>query len=388
MAKIYVFAGRVHHVERLSSVVNLLIQKKHDVHFVTSDNYVNIDPNTSHLIQAGIPFIHILDYLPTGNGAQSMTADALRRIDHIADFVDPFYLAGSVREASESLLAFASLLTKESPDLVLGLHENNFWYRMLAYLCSRCNIPSVSFQEGTLRLRDEKTQGKQSIAADYSTKLMCWSDMSRMTYINAGVNPDKLVVTGISHLDPYMQPYNKQQLVYNLGFDPNKSLSSFLLPQTHRYDGNWKSAISEMVGWANNSGNQLALRFHPFEDESVSENIRPVGKNVRIVSVNTLDLIRASSMVISQHSTVAAETIALGVPLVELDLDNFGVLESLAEQGVATLIRAGEISKLTDVLTGKIVVDADKLKAWSQNNLGPLDGHSTERVVEQLEVLL
>lgn len=388
MGKIFIFAGRVHHVERLNAIAELLRLKGHTVTYITADNYLNIDPNTSHLIRSNVPFTHILNYL-SANNSNGIASDALSKLGEIADCVDPFYLSGSVREAAECLIGFEHFLIQEKPDLVLGLHENNFWYRILAYCCSVQNIPCACFQEGLLRLRDETTQGKQSISADYSTKLLCWSDAARESYIKAGIPEEKLVVTGISHLDAYLQPYNKQQVKYNLGFDPNRLLASFLLPQISRYDGDWQFQLGTVVEWFGSNGYQLAIKFHPFENEQFVEQVsRSIYKSAKVVTTNVLDLIRASSLVMSQHSTVAIETLALGIPLVEMDLNNFGVLESLSEQGVATLIRSGEMNKLKDILEGKVGIDPVKLVQWKNQNIGPLDGHSTDRVVAELERLL
>lgn len=391
MAKIAVFAGRVHHVERLIGVVTLLKSKGHDVNFITLDNYLNIDPNSGHLIRGNVPFVHVLNYLPQDDTARLMTAEAISQISTITNYVDPFHVSASLREACESLVAFQAFLVKEKPDLVLGLHENNFWYRILAYLCNMLSIPSVSFQEGMLRLRDETTQGKQSIAANYSTKLLCWSEASKESYMRAGVPASKLVATGISHLDPYFVPYSKQSVAYRLGLDQNRKIVAFLLPQTNRFDGNWQEQLSRVIEWTVGKSVQLVVRFHPFESEQLANNLRAGlgnNKNVKVFTGNTIDLIRASDMVITQHSTVAVEAMALGVPLVEIDLENRGVLESLAAQGVSILVQSGEISKLSDVLSGKLVVDPAKLKEWSSRNLGPTDGHATDRVVAELEKLL
>ena len=378
----------MHHVERLRLIVNALQSRGHSVEYLTADNYLNIDPNSAHLVKSGLAFKHISAYLPPNDLAREMTEKLLNSVGEIENYVDPYHLSGSVPEACEAVTGFHGYLLKEKPDLVLGLHENNFWYRILAYKCTQFKIPAVAFQEGLLRLRDETTQGKQSIAADYSTKLLCWSDAARDSYIRAGIPESKLAVTGISHLDAYLQPFNREQMAYNLGFDPRRKVVSFLLPQTSRYEGNWQTHLQALAEWASMNGVQLAVKFHPFESEGLVESVERGMRSLKIVKADTLDLVRASSLVISQHSTVAIETVALGVPLVELDLDNHGILESLAEQGVAVSVRKGEAGKLADILSGKIAIAPAKLSAWRERNVGPLDGKSTERVCEELEKLL
>lgn len=390
MAKIFVFAGRTHHVERLRQIVSLLSLKGHSVTYLTADNYLNIDPNDAHLHRAGLTYLHALNFRRKHAPDRQQTQMLLKDFGDVADYVDPFHLAASTREAVETLNAFDACLLDEQPQLVLGLHENNFWYRMLAYLCRERNIPAVSFQEGTLRMRDEQTQGKQSIAADYSRLLFCWSESAKQAYIQAGVPEEKLFVSGIAHLDPYFSPYQPEAVVYNLGLDPRLPVVAFLLPQTSRYEGDWQRHLEMVVNWAVGLRAQLIIKPHPFESEIVPALSKQYAnyKGVRALSLPSPDIIRAANFVISQHSTVAAETIALGKVFVELDLDNLGVLESLAEQGAAVSIRGGELDNLTKVLHGELKPDPIRVKQWAALNLGPLDGKASERIVARLEQML
>ena len=107
-----------------------------------------------------------------------------------------------------------------------------------------------------------------------------------------------------------------------------------------------------------------------------------------MIESDTLALIACSDVVISQHSTVAVETLALNVTLIELDLDNCGVLESLAEQGVAIPVAGGELSKIKQVLSGELKLNPAKLKEWTDLNIGPRDTGIVSRVVGEIEALL
>jgi len=108
----------------------------------------------------------------------------------------------------------------------------------------------------------------------------------------------------------------------------------------------------------------------------------------KVIEKDTLPLIACSDVVISQHSTVAIETLALDIPLVEIDLDNCGVLESLAEQAVAIPVGGGELSKIRQVLSGELKVNTVKLQEWIAQNVGPRDVGIVDRVVAEIEKLL
>jgi hypothetical protein len=382
--KIVAFAGREHHVQRLDGIMQALTTAGANAFYVCSDNSIQIDIPAVTLVQAGKPFVHAMSYFPSGQSGNVMgqTAEVLGSIggewqQNIQSYVDPFWLAHSVHEACEYLLCFGNLLDKEKPDLVMVLHSANFWTLGLAYLCSKRGIPVVAFQEGRMRHRDQETQGKQSLAAEYVSHLCVWSESSRDAYLRAGVAPEKLHVTGIPHLDPWLK--NKRA---KMG-----KLVAFCPPLASRYEGDLGKAISQLADWALNSRITLAIRLHPFDN--IADQVRQgLGSHpyAHVVEEDVLSLIASSDLVISQHSTVAVEALALNVPVAELDLDSAGVLEALSPEGVAISVGPGELGKLNQLLDGKIAFA--NLQEWQAKHLGPLDGGSVQRVVDVIEGIL
>ena len=405
---IITFSGRVHHWQRLSPIVDELRKQGCIAPYYISDNCIQLDPPEEYLVPVGEQFVHALDFLDTESTERTtrMTHDILGRIakhnereTDIRSFVSPHWLSYSVREACEFICATEKALDSIKPDMIMVLHTNNFWGRMLAYLGYRRNTPVVAYQEGHLRHRDEKTLKKQGSAADDCTKIMCWSESARQAYIEAGIPESKLAVTGIPHLEQWFGYMANQQTwemgkklqKESLGFDPERWLVSFCPPLLSRYDGNPKTALGALADWSANNFIQLAIRLHPFEHEENVEKLKfglsghPYAK---VIESDTLALIACSNVVVSQHSTVAVETLALGVPLVELDLDSVGVLESLAEQGVAIPIGGGELDKLKQVLSGELRANPARLDEWIQSNIGPRDTRIVDRVVAEIERLL
>ena len=334
------------------------------------------------MIPACESFIHALDFLDVES------TERTTRMTHY-----------SVREACEFLCATEKALDSIKPDAVIVLHQQNFWTRTLGYLADRRGIPVVSFQEGKLRRRDQQTLNKQATAADDCSKLLCWSESARQEYLEAGIPDSKLAVTGIPHLAEWFgymaEPKNwqlgKKIQKQSLGFDPERWLVSFFPPLLSRYDGNPKTALGALADWSANNFTQLAIRLHPFEYEENVEKLKFGIKDhpyAKVIEKDTLPLIACSDVVISQHSTVAVETLALDVPLIEIDLDNVGVLESLAEQEVAIPMGGGELSKIKQVLNGELKVNPVKLQEWITQNVGPRDVRIVDRVVNEIERLL
>ncbi len=403
MSRIFIFAGRVHHYLRLGSVAASLSELGHEVFWIVADNAWNVDPSTAYLNPVGVKVLHALGYLDKTDVVDAWTSKIVASIvgHHLEDRVSPFILAYSSREAAECLYSFNGMLDTEKPSLMIVLHENNFWTKMLAYLCHIRHIPVVSFQEGMLRLRDQETQGKQSMAAEYSDKLLVWSKFAADEYIAAGIIPTKIEITGICHLDfgykliqdtEKLEQY-RQWFRARAGFIPNAPLVAFCLPQLSRYEGDPMKAVQQVVGWANTRGVNLGLRLHPFES---SEFVAQVKSQLETNVVKVIDwvadgveLILAADAVLSQHSSVAVESLALNVPLVELDFDHASVLESMARRGAAfQLTNAEELDKLIDICSGKLQLSTTILNEWKLKMAGERDGKSTERAVEVITKLL
>src|SRR3990167_1461032 len=197
MGKVVItFCGRIHHWQRLSPIVDVLRTGGITAPYFCADNAINHNPAVEYLVPAGEQFIHALDFLDTESTERTtrMTHDILGKIakhnereSDVRSFVSPFWLAYSVREACEFLCATEKALDSIKPDLIMVLHTNNYWGRILAYLGYRRNVPVVAYQEGHLRARDEKTLKKQGSAADDCTRIMCWSESARQAYIEAAI---------------------------------------------------------------------------------------------------------------------------------------------------------------------------------------------------------
>lgn len=400
--KIAVFCGREHHYKRLVGIKNALTASGCETFFFSGDNAINVDPHISILIQNSEPFKHVLDYLGPNSMAvfNKIVADGMSHLNNdtefdadLFSFVEPFWIVYSIREFAEFQVSFNLFLEQEKPDAVLFLHENNAWGRMIAYLCMEKGIPGVCFQEGMLRQRDQDTQNKQGIAADYSSLLFVWSDSARQQYISAGVSEGKIVVTGMSHLDLYLGRDSNYRMQYkaSLGYSPNLPLVTFALPQMSRYDGDPLATIGMLADYSSNNSVNMVVRPHPFESPITIANLqKQLDKHpsMKVITTGeTPDLILASDLVLSQHSTVAVEALALGVSLAEIDLSGIGILESKVEAGVVFGIGKGELEKIKQILSGELKLNPATLAQWKQINLGPLDGHSTDRVVERLMAL-
>ena len=401
--KIFAFAGRIHHFHRLAGIGIRLRDAGAEFSFICADNAWNIDPSTEYLIPDNIPYVHLLDYLLDTKEVGRLTKEFLDNTiecnSELISKTSPFIVAYSMREAIECVVGFRNFIEVEKPALVIILHENNFWTKLLAYLCHEAGIPSIAFQEGLLRYRDQETMKKQSSAAEYVNRLFVWSHSSEQAYRDAGVPAEKIKVSGMSHMDHYFKslklenwPDYRLSVRRHLGFLTDRRLVTFGLPQMNQFEGNVLQTISLLGGWAVSNQIQLAVKFHPLDSYEMVENIEKGAANmpgIRILQdIDSILLTLCSDAVLTQHSSFGLEALALDIPLLEIDLENRGILQSFVEDGVATLVGIETMDNITEVISGTKKADVEIVDEWVKKNVGPRDGGAIDRIVKVIDKLI
>lgn len=401
--KIYAFAGRIHHFHRLTGIGLRLREAGAEFSFLCADNAWNIDPSTEYLIPDNIPYVHLLDYLLDTREVSKLTKEFLdntiKNNGELISRTSPFIMTYSIREAIECVVGFRNFIKVEKPALVMILHENNFWTKLLAYLCREGDIPSIAFQEGLLRHQDQETMRKQSSAAEYVDRLFVWSQSSKQAYQDAGVPAEKIKISGMPHMDHYfksmkLKDWPDYRLVTrrHLGFKADCPLITFGLPQVSQFKGNVLRTINMLGEWAVNSQAQLAVKFHPLDSYEVVESIEREMldmSGVRILqNIDSIMLTLCSDAVVTQHSSFGLEALALDIPVLEVDLENLGILQSYVEEGVAIPIGIEMLDHITTVLSKNKTVDAKIVDKWIKKNVGPRDGEAISRILREIDNLL
>lgn len=394
--KIVFFIGRHHHALKLSNVMNALRQREHEVVTIVSTNSVNIDPSSEFVWRYDPNYRHVYDYLDSDSirhidmGAGDLFSFFVR--EELTKSIAPFWTTHSIREANECIVGFANMLNVEKPDAVFVLHSNNFFARILLYLARQHGIRTYATQEGLLRHRDQKTQNKQLSSADYVDRLFTWSDSDRQSYLDAGVESDRIVPVGPFHLDQYVQAKRSDQFVayqagfkHSIGIDHNRSLVSFMPPVASRYEGDFVRALTELSRFCSENNVQLAIRLHPF-DYGLLPQIKSLLSPYHVTFYEQDDsvaLVAFSDVIISQQSTTMIEALYLDTKRIEIDLDRIGVLESFAKRKLATLIETNRFERIFDVL--KTNEDTNEVIEWKRTNGSLVDGQSTMRIVQYME---
>ncbi len=384
--KISFFLGRIHHAQKLLPVAVELQQNGAEIEIVIANNSINIDPTTEYLHTFGVnEFHHVNDYIDNRENIDEI-AKSLGVDRSIFNHVPPFWVMSSIREASECLVGFDGYLDNSKPDAVFGLHENNFWVKILFYLAQQRGIKTYSLQEGIILEREEKDLGKYSIGTDYTDILFSWSEADKEFYSE----PDKIVPAGPSHLDDWIDvshnamKFNPVALAIKnkLGIDSNKKVIVFAPPRLDLYKGDFQKALDLLIDWTRDRGIILLLSFHPFQGGIEQlKKVSDVYPHVVVRhDINGLEYILIANVLITQTSTIAIESLLLNTPVMEIDVDYFGLEQPLWRHGAANLLEGDDLDKITQVLRGKKVDPG----GFILDRFPLADGRSAKRIVEHI----
>ena len=154
---ILVFFGREHHAQKMSPVLDELIKRGHNITVLLADNSINIDPSTEYIHKYSYKYIHASDYKYDNEYVQKEVYSLLHKFllnETVLKTVPIFWFVNAILESQKDIFRFYLILKNHKPDVVMALHANNFFTKILLYLAQELNIEAVAFQEGLLRNRD------------------------------------------------------------------------------------------------------------------------------------------------------------------------------------------------------------------------------------------
>lgn len=395
--KVSIFLGRIHHFLKLQSIISNFVDAGDDVQIILARNSINIDPATEYLHKYNITsYNYASDYIDLAGVERinSMTEQLMNfSVDpKLNSTVPPFWIASSIREAAEDIVGFEQYLKISNPDVVLALHEQNFFVKILFYLAQQKGIQTFSLQEGIILVREEDILHRYSSGTAYTNKLFSWSDYDRAFYSD----PSKIIPAGPPHLDEWillrenLPGYLAYKIKFRKTLDTNSKapLITFMPPRLDLYKGDFVADFTGLSEWTRNKGISLVLRLHPFQAGPFVQQLKDsfLDKYAHVRAYDNPDgipCIAGSDVIVTQTSTVELEAIALGVPVVEIDTGYNGLEQPLWKHGAATLVERDEFNKIGDVLQGKFDIDA--VNEFRKDRLALADGYATQRIINHVK---
>jgi len=293
-----------------------------------------------------------------------------------------------------------SILKQCRPKAVVYPYEFDVYPSAIAYLAHKSGIAVVGLQHGqskrTGNLSGYKIEDVKAKAR--LPDITClYGSYYRDLLINYSIYDEKMVtVTGVSRYDSLAKAdtiYSKEEVLKRYNISPSKKVilwtGQFL---GLSYEENIKNMDAIFSAMKDLPESVLMLKMHPREKKKnvklVKGHLKNYDINVVLITENldTDELIFASDLLITRHSTTALEAIALDKPVIVLNLSGEPDPVDYVDEGVALGVRRAE--DLKPAIEKVLKDDSDLAKnrgRYIEKYLYKIDGRATERVVKVIE---
>jgi hypothetical protein len=330
---------------------------------------------------------------------KSLTYDNVNVWPLLKDYF-AFLFVKQYPEAIECVDTMERTLKAENPKAIILSDEVGFYGRIFVTACKKFNIKTIGVQHGAI---DENHI--EYLHTDEGPILPCpipditavWGAKDQRLLSEFGLYSDSnVVVTGCPRYDYLARPdeiYNKERIHQHFLIG-NKKLVTITTQPFHVFSERerWLKAVtiaSKQVDAA-----FFVVKPHPAENSGMHESIckRYGGANIMVCTdIGTNELMYASDLMITSHSTTGLESLILGTPLMTVNLTGMPDVIPYAPSGAAV-----GVYKEEDIAPGIMNVLDGKLPANMKHNIEKyiheyayrVDGKASERVASIIEKFL
>lgn len=353
--KVMVYIALTHHTRFLSPVMKKLTVRGAKIQYIVGQAERSQEITA---IKLGLNYHHVYDYV-TDKDNEAIHKNYLLLREAFTQNLKHNFLFGTspvtvidktIYAAAVEYIGFKNCLKKERPDICFALHELNRWGKMFSFWSKKLNIPIITFQEGLYYGLNFGYTGH----VKNSTLNLVWGERIKSKLTDFEAPGDKIIPVGNTHLsnEIIFQKKNnireKKRKQYHCGNDlAILLLFSGEVPAIQKLD-----PLFDTI--ANTRNNRLFIKFHPItrkdQVESWTTSI-PGGNSPKIKAFhdneNIYDLMSLSDVcVLVQASTTGLEALAMGKPLVQIDIEmKDNMPYSFTELKVATKMTPAEFSR-------------------------------------------
>ena len=242
---------------------------------------------------------------------------ALRRVlaeQSLPLSIAPLLLTALVQQ-SRQLTTFLGALEVIRPRAVVADFDRGSFASPLVLAARALGIPTVTMVHGAVSLR-----GYTPLIADVA---LCWGEDQVEVFVRAGAPPDRLVITGC-HRSALCESPDSEAVRRRLGLAPDRdvvvlaTVSGPPLAERLRYARVFCEAMAGHPDVA------AVLRVHPVErveDYAALVRDHPFLRVIDDRAASTTETLAVASLLVCGESTIAADAVLLGCPVVLLELD-------------------------------------------------------------------
>jgi len=243
-----------------------------------------------------------------------------------------------------------------------------------------------------------------SLIGSYSkeAKILVASKAMKNQLVKSGICRERVLVTGIPRHD-YLHELSrepvgaiKSEICSYFGWDTNCKIVVYFTQLIQRvYGTDYMGRVNKLLAHAFEdlpAECRIVIKLHPREDANYSEVFS--GDRYRVIrDIDANRLLRAADLAISHFSSILSDAALLGTPLLSINILNdqhratFG---SGQELELVQINSEAEFTKIQDMLYDAKFRNAARvlLESWTKDNIGVIDGHSSERIADVIKGLV
>ncbi len=278
------------------------------------------------------------------------------------------------------------MLKVTSPDIMCLMPDGFFLQQMASALAKKYNIPTVACSAAI-----ETGNSRSYMKHLHADKKAVMGEIIRNLYVQSGVEPERIVVTGVAHFDQLFDRNKEQdkQVLAKGGLDPNKKTILFTPNPNIITSGETKEMLTGVISAVLKMNDvQLVIKVHPRENAEPYQEMAEKYRDSRIHVVKDTDLyalISSCELLITKYSTTALEAMMIDKPVVTINLSGQPTPVPYAEEGAALGVYRYEdieqaiLKALDDEETrNRLKAGRDKfVRRWA----GEPDGKAAQRIV-------
>jgi hypothetical protein len=396
--KIIVYIALPHHTRFISPVMERLSHQGAEILYIVGQAERSQEITA---VKLGLNFSHVFDFV-TDQDSDEIQNNYLRLRDAAAGNLKNNFLLGTspltvidktLYSTAVEYIGFRNLLKKEKPDLCFALHELNRWGKMFAFWSKKLNIPVITFQEGLYYGLDFGYTGH----VQYTTLNLVWGKRIKKKLTDFEAPGDRILPVGNTHLANEIEHQRKNAIreKKRKQYHCRNNVALLLLISGEIPPVQELYPLFESV--AKSPGTLLFIKFHPITPldqmkKWVSSIPDSYKKKIRAFhdDENTYDLMSLSDLcLLVQPSTTGLEALALGKPLVHLDVRMRNKLPySFTEFKVAVKMTPAELGKALSQNTDfSTIIHPDDVKTYLLAELSETDT-AIENVINISEKLV
>jgi len=390
--KIVAYIALRHHTRFIIPIMENLAEKGADVMYVVCQAERSQEITA---IDLGLEYTHVFDYVDDSDmedvlknyHIQKDSIGASLKRDFVLHIRGATIIDRSLWAAAKEYVGFRNLFPKEKPDLCLALHELNRWGKIFGFWAKKNHVPFITMQEGLTYDLDFGYTGH----VQYSTIDLVWGERVRNKFAEFEAPIDRIIPVGNSHLSREIEYLRKNNIRDKKRRQYKCDRAFVVLLLCSPFPPSKDELMPLMEVLARRKELRSFIKWHPAARKpDIDKWIESVPKAVRkkIVSIHgeesTYDLMAMSDLcVLTTPSTTGLEALAIGRPLVKLQLNAPSKSPySFVEKGVAAPFTPVELAKALENNTDFAgLINRQAVEAYLKEELFDTEG-VVERIVE------